>query len=336
MDVWPITTEPSSRGRARCACSAPPWSDACPRACRRLRCCCSCGRRRTPTPPPVRRSGAGALAAAAVRAAARTADRPARPAARRRSGGSHPGVCLRAPGAGGTARICGAPVLIAAAACAGALVPPIAPVVRTLLRDLYDDHAVRETAYAMEAIAQETIWIVGPMFATDRDHARIARRSPWPLLGVIGVSGTLLFLRSPLLDRPPAHEHGAGASRLGPGERRPALAARTGCADGLRPGRRRGRDPVDWRCTTARGPLPAPLLALWSLGSMAGGIRYSSPAGGSALGSRYALLMLLNCALTAPLLVGELDRDGRASSASSRVWPSRPPSPACTRWWAAS
>ena len=53
-------------------------------------------------------------------------------------------------------------VLIACAALAGSMVPPIAPVVRTLLRDLFDDLSVRETAYALEAIAQETIWIVGP------------------------------------------------------------------------------------------------------------------------------------------------------------------------------
>ncbi len=191
-------------------------------------------------------------------------------------------------------------VLIICAACAGGLVPPIAPVVRTLLRDLYNDHAVRETAYSMEAIAQETIWIIGPLAAT----LIITATSPSftvAILGAIGLSGTLLFMRSPLLDRPLAHEqHGVqrgsalvsvdlrwllmpialmgfalGAVEVGI----PALALH----DGSRP---------------ATGLL----LALWSLGSMAGGIHYSSTRWGSALGSRYALLLALNCLVTAPLL----------------------------------
>jgi MFS family permease len=191
-------------------------------------------------------------------------------------------------------------VLIICAAFAGALVPPIAPVVRTLLRDLYDDHEVRETAYSMEAIAQETIWIVGPLFTT----VVITLTSPTvavAILGAIGLSGTLLFMRSPLLDRPQAHEqddahHGSalvsidlrwllvpvalmgfalGAVEIGI----PSLALH----DGSRP---------------ASGFL----LALWSLGSMAGGIHYSSTRWGSALGSRYALLLGVNCVLTAPLV----------------------------------
>lgn len=194
-----------------------------------------------------------------------------------------------------------APVLIAGAGVAGALVPPIAPVVRTLLRDLYDDLTVRETAYSMEAIAQETIWIVGPMLAT----LVITLASPTiavAMLGLIGVSGTLLFLRSPLLSRAPAHEQGHAhrGSALASIDLRWLLppVALMGFALGavevgipslaLHDGSR-----------AASGPL----LALWSLGSMAGGIRYSSTRWNLALGSRYALLMLLNCALTAPLLV---------------------------------
>ena len=194
----------------------------------------------------------------------------------------------------------GAPVLIFGAALAGALVPPIAPVVRTLLRDLYDDAAVRETAYAMEAIAQETIWVVGPLLAT----VVITLASPEvavAILGAIGVSGTLLFLRSPLLDRPQPHEQGEAhrGSALASVDLRWLLApvALMGFSLGavevgipslaLHDGSR-----------TASGLL----LALWSLGSMAGGIRYSSKRWRSPLGSRYALLMLLNCAVTVPLL----------------------------------
>jgi MFS family permease len=195
----------------------------------------------------------------------------------------------------------GAPVLITGAALAGALAPPIAPVVRTLLRDLYDDHAVRETAYGMEAIAQETIWIVGPLLAT----VVITLASPKvavAILGAIGLAGTLLFLRSPLLDRAQPREHSKvhSGSALASADLRwlllpvslmgfalgavevglPALALH----DGSR---------------AASGPL----LALWSVGSMAGGIRYSSSRRASALGSRYGLLLLANCLFIVPLLM---------------------------------
>ena len=195
----------------------------------------------------------------------------------------------------------GALALIAGAALTGALVPPIAPVVRTLLRDLFDDHSLRETAYGMEAIAQETIWIVGPLLTT----VVIAVASPEvavAILGGIGLSGTLLFLRSPLLDRAAPDERGPahGGSALASSDLRwlllpvslmgfalgsvevglPSLALHDGsrAASGL-------------------------LLALWSVGSMAGGIRYSSSRRGSALGSRYGLLLLANCLFIAPLLL---------------------------------
>lgn len=193
-----------------------------------------------------------------------------------------------------------APVLILCATLAGALVPPIAPVVRTLLRDLYDDHAVRETAYSMEAIAQETIWIVGPLATT----VIVTVASPSfavAILGAIGLSGTLLFMRSPLLDRPLAHEEGNAhrGSALASADLRWLLVpiALMGFALGA----------VEVGIPSLAlhdGSRPASgfLLALWSLGSMAGGIQYSSTRWGSALGSRYAWLLALNCLVTAPLL----------------------------------
>src|SRR5690349_20403710 len=57
----------------------------------------------------------------------------------------------------------GATPLIVLSALAGALLPPIAPVVRVLVREVYDAVSVRETAYALEAVLQELIWITGPL-----------------------------------------------------------------------------------------------------------------------------------------------------------------------------
>ena len=195
----------------------------------------------------------------------------------------------------------GAPALIAAAAVAGALVPPIGSVVRTLLRDLYDDHGVRETAYATEAIAQETIWIVGPLFATlviTLTSAKIAVA----LLGLIGVAGTLLFLRSPLLDRPQHHERSetSGGSALASLDLRWLLLPASLMGFAL------GAVEVGLPSLALHDGSRAAsgfLLALWSLGSMAGGIGYSSSRWGRALGSRYGLLLIANCLFTVPLLL---------------------------------
>ena len=92
----------------------------------------------------------------------------------------------------------GVVVLIVLSALAGALLPPIAPAVRALLREVFDDQAVLDTAYALESIFQETIWIVGPLvvaliIAVTSPEAAVA------LLGVECVAGTSLFLRSPLV-----------------------------------------------------------------------------------------------------------------------------------------
>jgi MFS family permease len=193
-----------------------------------------------------------------------------------------------------------AAVLILCAALAGGLTPPIAPVVRTLLRDLYDDHAVRETAYSMEAIAQETIWIVGPLATT----IVVTVASPAvavAILGAIGLSGTLLFMRSPLLDR--ARPHGRSDAH-----HRSALVSidlRWLLVPVALMGFSLGAVEVGIPSLALHdGSRPASgfLLALWSLGSMAGGIHYSSTRWGSALGSRYALLLAVNCLVTAPLL----------------------------------
>ncbi|HWD68907.1 MAG TPA: MFS transporter [Solirubrobacteraceae bacterium] len=191
-------------------------------------------------------------------------------------------------------------VLIVCATLAGALVPPIAPVVRALLRDLYHDHAVRETAYSMEAIAQETIWIVGPLATT----VIVTVASPTfavAILGVIGLSGTLLFMRSPLLDRPLAHEHGEAPH----GSALVSVDLRWLLVPVALMGFSLGAVEVGIPSLALHdGSRPASgfLLALWSLGSMAGGIHYSSTRWRSALGSRYAWLLTLNCLVTAPLL----------------------------------
>ena len=194
----------------------------------------------------------------------------------------------------------GAPVLIGCCALAGALVPPVAPVVRALLRELYDEPRVRETAFSLEAILQETIWIAGPLLTTvvvTVSSPRIAAA----MLGAIGLGGTLLFLASPLL--------ATGAPRHGPAGRVSALASqrlRWLLVPVALMGAGLGAVEVGIPSLALHDGSRAAsgsLLALWSLGSMAGGVGYSSARWRSGLGSRYAVLLLLNCLSLIPLLL---------------------------------
>ncbi len=194
-------------------------------------------------------------------------------------------------------------VLIACSAMAGALVPPIAPVVRTMLRDIFRDQSVRETAYALEAIAQETIWVAGPLLVT----VIITVASPTAavlMLSVIGLSGTLLFLRSPLLDTTPEHHHGHTevGSALASHDLRWLLLPVTLLGFSL--GAVEIGIPALALHNGSRGAAGF-LLALWSFGSMVGGIRYSATHWQSPLGSRYFMLLAADCLFVLPFVAAD-------------------------------
>ena len=96
----------------------------------------------------------------------------------------------------------GAAVLVLLSAAAGVCVPSIASTVRALLREVVTDPQTRESAYALESVAQEMVWIVGPFLVA----LLIALTTPsvvLVLLGVICITGTFLFVRSPLAAGPP-------------------------------------------------------------------------------------------------------------------------------------
>jgi MFS family permease len=193
----------------------------------------------------------------------------------------------------------GAGVLILLSASAGALLPPIAPVVRALLREVFEDVSVRETAYALEAVIQELVWITGPLVVA----LVIAFLSPSAavmLLGAVGVSGTSLFVRAPVVKsrRSRDVEGGRGPSRLS-AELRVLLipVALTGL--GL------GAVEVGLPSLALHaGSRPAAglLLALWSVGSMAGGLWYGARVWNSSLASRYRGLLMIAVLCTAPLI----------------------------------
>jgi hypothetical protein len=104
------------------------------------------------------------------------------------------------------------------AAAAGTSFPPITACMRTFFRQRLSDDALLSSAYSVESVLIESIFIVGPMLVA----LFVALASPAMAVlfsAVCGLFGTVLFLRSPAL-RNWRVEARAAASLLGPlGER---------------------------------------------------------------------------------------------------------------------
>lgn len=215
------------------------------------------------------------------------------------------GVVVAAAGGAGTI------ALIVLSAVSGALLPPIAPAVRALLRDLLNDPQLRESAYALESVIQELIWITGPLLV----GGVVAAASPSAAVlacAAVTVVGTLAFLATPATR--------GGGSRAGGDQRRSALAipelrallgpiALTGF--GL------GAIEVGLPSLALHaGSRPAAglLLALWSVGSIAGGLWYGSRRWRTPLDVRYRGLLALAVVCAAPLIVARTIPEGIAFS----------------------
>jgi MFS family permease len=195
----------------------------------------------------------------------------------------------------------GAAVLIVLAAMTGGLLPPVAPVVRVLLGEMLDDPDARDTAYALEAVIQEVLWVTGPLTVA----LLVAVGSPAVAVGLLGavcLGGTTLFLRSPWLRSEPASvgtDRSGRTSALASPELRALLGPIALTGAGL------GAIEVGLPSLALHaGSRPASglLLALWSLGSMAGGLWYGARVWRSPLARRYRMLLGLAVLCTAPLI----------------------------------
>ena len=201
----------------------------------------------------------------------------------------------------------GAAALIALSAIAGSLMPPIAPAVRALLRDLLPDPDVRETAYALESVIQEVIWIAGPLVV----GAVIAVASPTVALLVsssVCIAGTTLFVTSPgARGRGVRAMHGRRPQVLAIAELRAMLAPIF--LNGLAIGAISVGLPALALHAGSR-PATGVLLAVWSLGSVTGGLWYGARSWRAPLGRRYPILLLSGVACTAPLILARTDPRG--------------------------
>lgn len=189
-------------------------------------------------------------------------------------------------------------VLIVLAALGGALLPPIAPVVRALLGEMFEDVTVRETAYSLEAVLQELIWITGPLVVA-LAIALTSVSNVVALLGAVCLTGTTVFLRSPLTRRDRGIVRSERRSALASPELRALLGPIALTGAGL------GAIEVGLPSLALHaGSRPASglLLALWSVGSMAGGLWYGSRVWRSPLRTRYQTLLAVAVLCTAPLI----------------------------------
>jgi MFS family permease len=193
------------------------------------------------------------------------------------------------------------------AALAGALMPPVSPTARALMRDVYRDPHVRETAYALDSVVQEVVWVIGPLIVA----LVVGFTSPEVgvlLVAVVCVIGTTLFVRSPLArgsGTRAAHE--PRVSVLSNHELRAMLIPIALTGVGL------GAIEVGLPSLALHaGSRPASglLLAVWSLGSLTGGLWYGARVWSSSLARRYRLLLVAAIAFQAPLIIARTVPEG--------------------------
>jgi MFS family permease len=203
-------------------------------------------------------------------------------------------VIVARPGPAGVA------ATVALAAAAGATVPPLSASMRVLWVSLVGRGPELQTAYALDAVLEEVLYVVGPLLA---GALAVAVDPAAGLLAAAGLAlvGTLGFVVSPLSwawsgsQAGPAGWAGSMASR---GMRTLALTlAGVGAAVGIweigvvAAARREGATPA------AAGAL----LAVWATASAVGGLWYGARTWRSATGKRFLVLLALLALACAPM-----------------------------------
>jgi MFS family permease len=193
------------------------------------------------------------------------------------------------------------------AALAGALMPPVSPTARALMRDVFTDPHVRETAYALDSVVQEVVWVTGPLIVA----LVVGFTSPEVgvlLVAAVCVIGTTLFVRSPLARGSGTRSaHEPRVAVLSNHELRAMLIPIALTGVGL------GAIEVGLPSLALHaGSRPASglLLAVWSLGSLTGGLWYGARVWSSSLARRYRLLLLAAIAFQAPLIIARSIPEG--------------------------
>ncbi|HYB24742.1 MAG TPA: MFS transporter [Solirubrobacteraceae bacterium] len=189
--------------------------------------------------------------------------------------------------------------LVTMAALAGASQPPIAGCIRALWSQLATDQHTLDTAYALDATSQELIWTLGPLLV-----GAAALFSPDAgVLACAGITlgGTAFFASSKLSSswQPPARGRRRHSALASPGLR--ALLCTVALAGVVIGAVEVGLTAlaVEHGARWSAGPL----LALFSVGSLTGGLLYSARRWQGAVGPRYRALLAAMAFAVAPLSI---------------------------------
>lgn len=178
------------------------------------------------------------------------------------------------------------------AALAGASFPPITVTLRTFLRQRLLDEAQLATAYSLESVLIEIIFIVGPMLVA-LFVAYLSASTAVLFAAASGLAGTLLFLRSPVLAHWRIEKKRAAASLVGPLSVRgfvPLLVVILAYSGAF------GLLEIGVTAYAAEAGMPALaglILGLMSVGSALGGLAYGSRSWRLHLPQQFALMLLL-------------------------------------------
>jgi predicted MFS family arabinose efflux permease len=179
--------------------------------------------------------------------------------------------------------------IVALAALAGAALPPVSGCVRALWPKVSPDAHTLELAYSLDAISQEAIYTLGPLLAGTVAVA-ISPRAGVALCALVTLGGTFLFVSSPHSSRQSGRAR--GPSRAGvlahPGVRALLLSAvfGGGVVGAAEVGLPALAIEVGSRASAGL------LLALFSIGSMLGGLLYGARAWRAKVAARYVITLL--------------------------------------------
>jgi MFS family permease len=201
-------------------------------------------------------------------------------------------------------------LLIGLATISGALQPALAPSVRALLGELVQDPQARESAYALESVIQELIWICGPLIVAVL-VAAVSASAGLIASCVACVAGTSLFVTTPAA-------RGAGHGRSGhEGHHRLRLGDHPQLRSLLLPigmmGLGIGAVDVGLPSLALHAhsrPSTGLLLAVWSVGSLCGGLASGAHTWRLSLSERYRRLLVIAVLCTAPLIAARTIPEG--------------------------
>ena len=203
----------------------------------------------------------------------------------------------------------GAPAaaLVALATAGGAMQPAIAPSVRALLGEMVTDPTTRGTAYALESVVQELIWITGPLVVA-LVITLLAPSGAVLVSAGVCVLGTTLFIASP---RVRANAGTRSAERVRSAVRSRELRAMLGRVAMM--GASIGLIDVGIPALALHAGSRAStgvLLALWSVGSLCGGLWYGGISWRLPLSDRYRWLLTAAVACVVPLVFARTIPEG--------------------------